>query len=176
MKLAKDAFAKLPSTPTTTEDLLAQYGRAKFTMSDVRIRDDDMAHAHVAVAFEGASWRDPDSVPLMVAQAVLGSWDKSRPSGVNQASPLAQQLATNDLANSYMARAPRTLFRSWLARWAFARSDASLLSPLPRFPLLLRRRSTPTTTTPGSSGCTSSPTTPCTSTTPPGSSCASSPA
>jgi len=39
--------------------------------------DDDIPLAQFAVAFEGAAWTDPDSVALMVMQAMLGSWNKS---------------------------------------------------------------------------------------------------
>lgn len=38
--------------------------------------DDDIPLAQFAVAFEGAAWSDPDSVALMVMQAMLGSWNK----------------------------------------------------------------------------------------------------
>uniref|UniRef100_A0A804Q8T6 Mitochondrial-processing peptidase subunit beta, mitochondrial n=1 Tax=Zea mays TaxID=4577 RepID=A0A804Q8T6_MAIZE len=41
------------------------------TGSEVRIIDDDMPLAQFAVAFNGASWVDPDSVALMVMQSML---------------------------------------------------------------------------------------------------------
>lgn len=40
------------------------------------MRDDDAPLAQFAVAFNGASWTDPDSIALMVMQAMLGSWNK----------------------------------------------------------------------------------------------------
>lgn len=43
----------------------------------VRIIDDDMPLAQFAVAFAGASWKDPDSIALMVMQSMLGSWNKN---------------------------------------------------------------------------------------------------
>lgn len=49
--------------------------------SQVRIIDDDIPLAQFAVAFEGASWTDPDSIALMVMQAMLGSWNKSAGGG-----------------------------------------------------------------------------------------------
>lgn len=39
--------------------------------------NDDLPLAEFAVAFEGASWKDPDCVALMVMQTMLGSWNKS---------------------------------------------------------------------------------------------------
>ena len=43
--------------------------------------DDDIPLAQFAVAFEGASWTDPDSIALMVMQSMLGSWSKSAGGG-----------------------------------------------------------------------------------------------
>jgi processing peptidase subunit beta len=43
--------------------------------------DDDIPLAQFAVAFEGASWKDPDSIALMVMQAMLGSWNKTAGGG-----------------------------------------------------------------------------------------------
>lgn len=40
-----------------------------------------MPLAQFAVAFNGASWTDPDSIALMVIQAMLGSWNKSAGGG-----------------------------------------------------------------------------------------------
>ena len=45
---------------------------AYFTGSEVRMRDPDQPNMQFAVAFKGASWTDPDSVPLMVMQASAG--------------------------------------------------------------------------------------------------------
>lgn len=45
--------------------------------TQVRIIDDDIPLAQFAVAFAGASWTDPDSIALMVMQAMLGSWNKN---------------------------------------------------------------------------------------------------
>ena len=102
VKLAEGAFASLPAEGAEVKRLVAS-DPAHFTGSDVRIRDDDMQTASFCVAFKGASWNSPDAVPLMVMQAMLGSWDKSAPGAAHAGSPLAQSLAANDLANSFMA-------------------------------------------------------------------------
>ncbi|KAI3824477.1 hypothetical protein L1987_05937 [Smallanthus sonchifolius] len=44
-------------------------------VEQIRMRDDDMPLAHFTVAFNGASWTGPDSIALMVIQAMLGSWN-----------------------------------------------------------------------------------------------------
>lgn len=42
--------------------------------------------AHVALAFQGASWTSEYSYPLMVMQTILGSWDRSSAAGRNVSS------------------------------------------------------------------------------------------
>eukprot|EP00898_Chlorokybus_atmophyticus_P001223 jgi/Chlat1/2100/Chrsp17S02695 len=100
--LVEKAFNKLPTDPTTASDLVRK-SPAFFTGSEVRIRDDDMPQLHFAIAVKGAAWTDPDSVPLMVMQTMLGAWDKNASGGKNMGSELAQKIASNQLANSYTA-------------------------------------------------------------------------
>ena len=50
---------------------------SKFTGSEVRDRHPDAPPLALAVAFKGASWTDPDSIPLMVMQTMLGRPVKS---------------------------------------------------------------------------------------------------
>ncbi|KAI3792478.1 hypothetical protein L2E82_06358 [Cichorium intybus] len=54
---------------TTTQ--LVEKEPAIFIGSEIHMRDDDMPLAQFAVAFNGASWTDPDSIALMVIQAML---------------------------------------------------------------------------------------------------------
>lgn len=99
---AEKAFGQLPSGGTSTADLIRN-DPARFTGSEVRIRDPDQSLVHMAIAYQGASWTDADSIPLMVMQTMLGTWDKSSAAGGNMGSQLAQAVAANKLANSFMA-------------------------------------------------------------------------
>jgi len=65
--------------------------------------DDDIPLAQFAIAFNGASWTDPDSIPLMVMQSMLGSWNKSAGGGKHMGSELAQRVGINEIAESMMA-------------------------------------------------------------------------
>lgn len=65
----------------------------RFTGSEVRVRDDSLPLAHIAIAVEGCGWTDQDNVPLMVANTLIGAWDRSQGSGVNNASNLARASA-----------------------------------------------------------------------------------
>lgn len=46
-----------------------------FSSFQIRMRDDGLPLAHVAIAVEGASVASPDIVPLMVANCIIGSYD-----------------------------------------------------------------------------------------------------
>ena len=46
-----------------------------FASGQVRMRDDDYPLAHVAIAVEGPGVASPDVIPLMVANAIIGSFD-----------------------------------------------------------------------------------------------------
>ncbi|KAL0381037.1 UNVERIFIED_CONTAM: putative mitochondrial-processing peptidase subunit beta, mitochondrial [Sesamum angustifolium] len=68
-----------------------------------RMLNDDIPLAQFAVAFEGASWTDPDSIALMVMQSMLGSWNKNAGGGKHMGSELAQRVGINEIAESMMA-------------------------------------------------------------------------
>lgn len=98
-KLAEDAFAKLPTTPS-----VKPVDVAEFTGAEVRHRDDTMPLAHMAIAVQGASWTSPDYFPLLVAQAIVGSWNRGLAgAGTMLSSKLAQVVSQNDLAQSFMS-------------------------------------------------------------------------
>ncbi|KAL8475797.1 hypothetical protein ACS0TY_028452 [Phlomoides rotata] len=98
----KKLFTKLSTDPTTAPQLVAKEP-AIFTGSEIRMLDDDIPLAQFAVAFEGASWTDPDSIALMVMQSMLGSWTKHAGGGKHMGSELVQRAAINEIAESLMA-------------------------------------------------------------------------
>ena len=70
----------LRTASTPVLPLIAAVGTqspAIFTGSEVRINDPDLDNVNLAVAFRGAGWTDPDCIPLMVMQTILGTWDKN---------------------------------------------------------------------------------------------------
>lgn len=69
----------------------------RFTGSEVRVRDDSLPLAHIAIAVEGCGWTDQDNIPLMVANTLIGAWDRSQGGGVNNASNLARASAEDGL-------------------------------------------------------------------------------
>lgn len=75
----------------------------RFTGSDIRVRDDDMPLAHVALAVEGCGWASPDYYPLMIANMIFGSWNRALGGSKNMAGELAQNVSEHGLAHSYMS-------------------------------------------------------------------------
>jgi processing peptidase subunit beta len=101
VELADKAFGSLPSTPKEGVALAAE--PAVFVGSEIRQRDDELPLAHVAVAFETGGWTNPHAFPLMVAQTILGQWDRTMGAGPNMASPLCRKVGEAQLAHSVSA-------------------------------------------------------------------------
>merc|ERR1711976_794070 len=75
----------------------------RFTGSEIRVRDDTMPVAHIAIAVEGCGWENGDNIPLMVANTLIGSWDRSHGGGANLASRLASYSAQGNLCHSFQS-------------------------------------------------------------------------
>ncbi|GIX65789.1 mitochondrial processing peptidase [Babesia caballi] len=56
-----------------------QLEKPQFVGSELLNRNDNMGpYAHLAVAFEGVSWTNPDSICFMLMQSIIGSYKKSQ--------------------------------------------------------------------------------------------------
>ncbi|XP_032825634.1 mitochondrial-processing peptidase subunit beta-like [Petromyzon marinus] len=75
----------------------------RFTGSEILVRDDKMPLAHVALAVESVGWPEADTIPLMVANTLIGNWDRSYGGGANLSSKLAQTLAQKSVCHSYQS-------------------------------------------------------------------------
>ncbi|XP_058069088.1 probable mitochondrial-processing peptidase subunit beta, mitochondrial isoform X3 [Magnolia sinica] len=95
-------FNRLDRRPTTVTYFVDKYP-AIFTGSEVRVVNNDLPIAHLAIAFKGSGWADPNSIPVMVLQSLLGSWNKNVGVGNYSGSELAHRVSTDDLAESIMA-------------------------------------------------------------------------
>ncbi|KAJ7530949.1 hypothetical protein O6H91_14G025900 [Diphasiastrum complanatum] len=121
--LVEKLFTSLSTDPTTAGQLVEKEP-AIFTGSEVRIRDDDIPLAYFSVAVKGAPWTDPDSIALMVMQTMLGAWSKSAGAGKHMGSELAQKVAANDLAESFMAFNTNYSDAGLFGVYAIAKPDA----------------------------------------------------
>lgn len=73
----------------------------RYTGSDVR--DDSMPLAYVAIAVQGCGWTNPDNIPLMVANTLIGNWDRSMGGGANNSSRLAHYCAEKGFCHSFQS-------------------------------------------------------------------------
>ena len=103
VELAKKHFATLPVSPSPIPLGRLSHPKTTFVGSEVRIRDDDMPTAHIAIAVEGVSWSSPDYFPMMVMQSIVGNWDRSMGASPLLSSRLSHIVSSNNLANSFMS-------------------------------------------------------------------------
>ncbi|KAG8577150.1 hypothetical protein GDO81_010081 [Engystomops pustulosus] len=96
--LAKYHFGNL--LPTYEGETLPP---CSFTGSEIRVQDDKMPLAHIAISVEAVGWSHPDTIPLMVANTLIGNWDRSLGGGVNLSSKLAQITCHGNLCHSFQS-------------------------------------------------------------------------
>jgi len=97
--LADKHFGTLPSRTEAIDSV----ERCRFTGGEVRVRDDFMPFAHVALAVETAGWSSADNIALMVASTLIGSWDRSMLGGEHLSSRLASVCANAPEVHSFMS-------------------------------------------------------------------------
>lgn len=103
VELAEQHFSKLPTTGPKNQAYELSKKQADFFGSDVRVRDDNMATANIALAVEGVSWNSPDYFTALVAQAIVGNYDKALGQAPHQGSKLSGYVHKHDIANSFMS-------------------------------------------------------------------------
>lgn len=103
VKAAEKHFATLPVSPNPIPLGGQAHPKTRFVGSEVRIRDDSMPTAHVAIAVEGVGWSSPDYFPMLVMQSIFGNWDRSLGASGLMSSRLSHIISSNSLANSFMS-------------------------------------------------------------------------
>lgn len=98
VELAHKYFAFMDATPSE-----AAIHDAQFTPCELSVEDTRMPFVYGAMCVEGASWTHPDNLPLMVANTLIGEWDRTRGSGVSIASRLAARLGHEARVQSFQA-------------------------------------------------------------------------
>lgn len=74
VQLADQHLSKLENSFDGEPPVLS---RCRYTGSEVRLRDDSLPYAYIALAVEGPGWNSPDRLPLLVATSALGAYDRS---------------------------------------------------------------------------------------------------
>jgi processing peptidase subunit beta len=106
VQLAEKYFGNIPMAPSTsTAQAIANAQKEKpdFVGSEVRIRDDTIPTANIAIAVEGVSWKDDDYFTALVTQAIVGNWDRAMGNSPYLGSKLSTFIHEHKLANSFMS-------------------------------------------------------------------------
>lgn len=126
VQLAEQHFGKM--TGPHYDEIPPLNMPCRYTGSEIRVRDDSMPLAHIAFAVEGnktnlvfffiylvffwlnvylvnkgAGWCDADNIPLMIANTLMGAWDRSQGGGSNNATNLARIAASGELCHSFQS-------------------------------------------------------------------------
>lgn len=103
VKLAEKHFSSLPVSPNPIPLGRLSHTKPTFVGSEVRIRDDEIPTANIAIAVEGVGWSSPDYFPMMVMQSIFGNWDRSLGLSSFTSSRLSHIVSQHNLANSFMS-------------------------------------------------------------------------
>ncbi len=103
VKLAEKHFSNLPVSANPLPLGGLSHPKPTFVGSEVRVRDDQIPTANIAIAVEGVGWSSPDYFPMMVMQSIFGNWDRSLGASHLLSSRLSHVLSENNLANSFMS-------------------------------------------------------------------------
>lgn len=103
VSLAEKHFGNIPSSGSSASIGSPRGQSPQFVGSEIRIRDDTMPTANIALAVEGCSWNDPDYWSMLVCQAIIGNYDRAIGSAPHLGSKLSTIVHANRLANSYMS-------------------------------------------------------------------------
>jgi len=103
VKLAEKHFSSLPVSQNPIPFGRLSPTKPTFVGSEVRIRDDEIPTANIAIAVEGVGWSSPDYFPMMVMQSIIGNWDRSLGLASLNSSRLSHIVSQHNLANSFMS-------------------------------------------------------------------------
>jgi len=103
VNLAKEFFSTEEAAAPREEIPLVGHQPCHFTGSEIRHWNMDMPHVHVAIAIESVGWQHHDTIPLMIANQIIGSWDRSSANGSHFPNPLVRNMSKNNYAVSYQS-------------------------------------------------------------------------
>lgn len=103
VKLAEKHFSSLPVSPNPIPLGRLAHPKTDFVGAEVRVRNDELPAAHIAIAVEGVGWSSPDYYPMMVMQTIFGNWDRGLGASSLLSSRLSHIISSNNLANSFMS-------------------------------------------------------------------------
>jgi processing peptidase subunit beta len=100
VRLSEKLFNKIPAIAPEKQ---AYMEPAVFDGSDIKMIFDNMNWCWWAMAYPTCGWNDPDSIPLMLMQTMLGGYDRSTTggTGAHSTSRLVAEAAGEDLVEKF---------------------------------------------------------------------------
>lgn len=89
-QLASQHFSKLDNTFDGEPPALS---KCRYTGSEVRLQDDSLPFAHIALAVEGPAWNSPDYMPMLISTSTIGSYDRSLGHANDERSPYRMDIS-----------------------------------------------------------------------------------
>ncbi|GMM29087.1 mitochondrial processing peptidase [Martiniozyma asiatica (nom. inval.)] len=101
VRLALENFGHVPLSEKPLPLGTPRTGLPVFKKGDWRSDEPSLPNTYLAITVEGCSWSSKDYFRALVAQAIVGNWDRATNAG---ASPLAKKVLENGpLCNSFMS-------------------------------------------------------------------------
>lgn len=104
VRLALENFGHVPLSDKPKPLGTPRTGLPVFKAGEVKVQDSTLPNTYIAITLEGCSWSSPDYLKALVAQAIVGNWDRATN---NVASPLAVTVVNGNngepLCNSFMS-------------------------------------------------------------------------
>nr|XP_033781879.1 cytochrome b-c1 complex subunit 1, mitochondrial [Geotrypetes seraphini] len=83
------------------DDTMPVLAPCRFTGSEIRVRDDSLPLAHIAIAVEGPNWNSPDKMAVLVANSIIGNYDRTYGGEQHLSSKLATTAAQFKLCEGF---------------------------------------------------------------------------
>ncbi|KAJ2346615.1 Mitochondrial-processing peptidase subunit beta, partial [Coemansia sp. RSA 2671] len=77
VRLAEKHFGSVKTSAAPVALATRKDAPPRFWGSDLRVRNDDIPQAHIALAVEGVGWTHPDYFSMLTLQSLIGNWDRS---------------------------------------------------------------------------------------------------
>ncbi|XBW36243.1 hypothetical protein QEN19_001824 [Hanseniaspora menglaensis] len=115
VEIVKKHFGKLPKAEKIenfaeqieTEREVLHIKPTKFFSGEKKLQNDNVTTTNIAIAIQSASWSSKDYFKSILAQSIVGNWNKHEGQGTNNSSPLVAAASkangTKGLAESYMS-------------------------------------------------------------------------
>ncbi|KAJ1912869.1 Mitochondrial-processing peptidase subunit beta [Mycoemilia scoparia] len=103
VKLAEKNFGSLKTGADPVALKTRHATPPRFWGSDLRIHNEDIPQAYIALAVEGVGWTHPNYFTMLTLQSLIGNWDRTLGAPNNVSSRLSQTVAKYQLANSFMS-------------------------------------------------------------------------